>query len=140
MAHLSTSAATLRISSDILIPDEITSQLGCNPTTCQSKGEIIIGKDTGKKRVAKIGLWRLSSTDREPENLDSQVAEILNKLTNDIDIWIKLSTNHKIDLFCGLFMEIGNEGLSISAVTLKMLGERGIELGLDIYGPVEEEA
>ena len=28
-----------------------------------------------------------------------------------------------------------NEGVTISATTLKALGERGIELALDIYGP-----
>ncbi len=34
-------------------------------------------------------------------------------------------------------MEESNEGVSVAAYTLRLLGERGIELSLDIYGPDE---
>jgi hypothetical protein len=45
-----------------------------------------------------------------------------------------LESKYRIDLFCGLFMEGTNEGLQISPETLHALGERGISLGLDMYG------
>jgi hypothetical protein len=38
-----------------------------------------------------------------------------------------------MDLYCGWFMEKENEGLGVSAMTLRELGARGIELPLDIY-------
>jgi len=41
----------------------------------------------------------------------------------------------EVDIFCGLFMGSSNEGLSLSPRTLSALGQCGIELGLDIYGP-----
>ena len=84
-------------------------------------------------------MWSLSASDSEPENIDAQVSEILAKLTDDLVAWKKLSEKHDIDLFCGLFMEASNEGLSISPATLNSLGARGIELALDIYGPDEAE-
>ena len=139
MAHLSRSVATLRISGDDLSPDAITKILGCQPTHGQIKGEVIVGKKTGRERIVKIGMWSLSASDSEPENIDAQVSEILAKLTDDLVAWKKLSEKHDIDLFCGLFMEASNEGLSISPATLNSLGARGIELALDIYGPDEAE-
>ncbi len=139
MAHLSRSVATLRISGDELLPDEITKILGCQPTHGQIKGEVIVGKKTGRERVVKIGMWRLCAEDCEPENIDAQVSEMLNKLSNDLAVWKKLSEKYELDLFCGLFMEESNEGLAISPATLYSLGARGIELGLDIYDPVKDE-
>lgn len=44
-----------------------------------------------------------------------------------------------MDMFCGLFMQNENEGQSLSAELLAMLGERGIDLSLDIYDGREEE-
>ena len=71
----------------------------------------------------------------EPGNIDSQIFEILNKLNSDLTVWKSISNKYDIDLFCGLFMEKGIEGLTIYPKALKALGERGIEIGFDIYGP-----
>lgn len=138
MAQLHQSVATLRISGDDLIPEKITELLGCEPTDSQTKGQIVRGPKTGRESVRQTGMWRLEATDCEPENLDKQVAELLGKLTHDLNIWTSLSEHFSIDLFCGLFMENTNEGVSVSADTLLALGQRKIELGLDIYGPIQE--
>lgn len=138
MAHLSKSAATLRVMGDNLVPDEINSLLGCLPSTSYVKGEVIRGKKSGRDFTMRTGMWRLEATSCEPENLDSQVAEILSQLTQDLNVWTNLKDRFDIDLFCGFYMEVTNEGVEISSATLKLLGERGIALGLDIYGPVKE--
>jgi Domain of unknown function (DUF4279) len=77
----------------------------------------------------------LHAEDCEPENLDAQIASLLGRLSNDLKIWETLASKFRIDLFCGLFLKGGNEGLGISPEMLRALGERGILLGLDIYGP-----
>jgi len=118
---------------DDLVPEEVSSLLGCEPTHAERKGDRIPAN--AGERIARSGSWRLRATDKEPENLDSQVAEILGKLTQDLSAWRALTARFRIDLFCGWFMEKGNEGVSISPATLLALGERGIELGLDIYAP-----
>jgi hypothetical protein len=135
MGPMKSSKATLRIIGDDLIPAEVSSLLGCAPTLAQEKGEVLIGKKTGAKRIARMGMWRLQSTDREPENLDGQIEEILNRVTGDIENWKALTRRFRVELFCGLFMGSGNEGMSISPGALFALGQRGIELALDIYGP-----
>lgn len=135
MTQLHHSAAGLRIIGDDLIPSEISSLLGCLPTFSQTKGEEILGKTPGKIRVANCGMWRLNAQRREPEDLDGQIDEIFARLTDDLNVWKEISRRYSVDLFCGLFMACGNDGLSVSAESLLILGLRDIELGLDIYGP-----
>ena len=82
-------------------------------------------------------MWSLKSEEREPANLDRQIAEILAKVTSDLEIWASLRRNFRLDLFCGLFLHQENEGLAVSPESLFALGERGIQLSLDVYGGPE---
>jgi hypothetical protein len=84
-------------------------------------------------------MWRLEATDREPEDLDGQIAELLSRLTPSLDVWRELCGRYQIDLFCGFFMRETNEGLEVSAESMAKLGQRGIVLGLDIYSPTRED-
>lgn len=139
MAHMHQSTASLRIIGDALKPEEITQLLGCAPTRSYIKGQEWQGKKTDKTYIKDFGLWALKANDCEPENLDEQVNWLLSQLTHDLNIWASIRARYRIDLFCGCFMEETNEGVSISPKTLLALGERGIELGLDIYAPTSEE-
>jgi hypothetical protein len=135
MAQLSKSSATLRISGDDLVPDEVTRLLGTSPTHAQSKGEPIF-TNQGTSRIAKLGMWRLNATVRKPGDLDGQIQEILGQMTTDLSVWTDLHDRYEMDLFCGLIMDSSNEGIIISPVSLRELGSCGIELGLDIYRSV----
>ena len=132
MAEPHQSVATLRFFGDDLVPEEISALLGARPTESCCKGQEIVGRNTGTVRIAKTGSWRLSAVDREPEDLEAQIFEILDQLTQDIDAWQMLS-RYKPDLFCGVFMASSNDGLPLSAKALLALGQRGIALALDIY-------
>ena len=116
MPLLRKTAATLRVIGADLVPEEISERLACAPTK------------------SRPGMWHLESTPREPGNLDVQIMEILSKVTNDLDVWQDLARAYDVNLFCGLFMDGGNEGLHVSPHSLAALGQRGIELQLDIYG------
>ena len=135
MAQIAESRATFRIGGDDLDPDEVTELLGCQPNSKQTKGEILVAKKSGRERVARIGVWRLDTEIRVPECIDQQVAELLSQTSGDSTVWAELGSRFKIDLFVGLFMEETNEGCLVSANTLKLLGERGIALQLDVYAP-----
>lgn len=139
MACISRSAATLRISGDDLVPDDITRLLGASPTHAQTKGDKIVGKKTGNVRVARFGMWRLQAPKYKPEDIDGQIAMIFDQLTNDLSVWESISRRYKMDLFCGLFMECTNEGMELPPQSLFLLGSRGITIGLDIYGPVSDD-
>src|SRR5690348_13727958 len=109
MAPVRRSVATLRVVGDALQPAQITKALGHAPTSSHTKGEVLVGKNTGISRVAKFGMWRLEATEREPANLDEQIAELLAKLTSDLDVWRSITSVYTTDLFCGLFMDQANE-------------------------------
>jgi len=133
MAVLSGSTASLRFFCDDLDPDELTKLLGCPPTKSESKGEEIVGKVTGQKRIARSSGWRLSAARRDPGDIDAQITEILDQLTDDKEVWQDLTARFRADIFCGLFMAEGNEGVSLTHETLEKLAARGLMIDFDIY-------
>ncbi|WP_243831357.1 DUF4279 domain-containing protein [Stenotrophomonas sp. CC22-02] len=112
--------------------------LGATPTASHHKGQKLTASQSGALRIARTGSWRLSAPRREPEDLEAQIFEILDQLTGDLAVWQSLA-RFRPDLFCGLFMGSSNDGVSLSPRALLALGQRGIELGLDIYDADEEE-
>jgi hypothetical protein len=137
MTALHRSAACLRLLGDDLEPDEVTALLGATPTASEHKGAQSQPNSGGRTFTARTGAWRLKVEDRRPADLDAQVSELLEQVTSDLDVWSALGARFRIDLFCGVFMNEQNEGVSLAPSTLQALGERGILLDLDIYGPTE---
>jgi len=137
VAPLAHSRATLRIIGDDLQPDDITALLGAEPSMATTRGQV---NELGRgPKIWRTGTWRLEAPDAEPANPDGQIAEILDELTPDLEVWRSLAARFKVDMFCGWFMVEGNEGVSLSPDTLCALGERGIRLDIDLYGGADEE-
>lgn len=132
MGALEYSIATLRLFGDDLVPEEITALLGSAPTEACAKGENITSRPTGNVRIAKTGSWRLRATRREPEDLESQISEVLDRLSSDPEIWRSLS-RFEPHFFCGIFMSSSNDGMGLSPKVLLALGQLGIGIVLDIY-------
>lgn len=132
MGPVKRSKVSLRIGGIDLNPDEITNLLGCQPTRVRTRGTAI---KTGSDFISPSGGWSLHVTESSPEDLDGQIAELLSKLTSDLEVWALIGSRFKLDIFCGLFMSNGNQGLSLSVASLDALSRRGIELCLDIYAP-----
>jgi hypothetical protein len=78
---------------------------------------------------------QLAAGDREPADIDDQVRELLEKLTDDLEVWSGLSHRFQVELFCGWFMRGGDEGIGVSPSTMAALSQRGIELGICLYAP-----
>jgi len=136
MAALSRTYASLRIFGQHLDPDEITSLLGKTPTDAVRRGQIIRSK-SGHEHTARQGRWSVKVESCSPGDLDAQVAALLAGTTDDLAVWHKVVSDFHADVFCGVFLEVSNEGLSIAPATLKQLGERGLKLDLDIYGAMQ---
>ncbi|HEL3194811.1 TPA: DUF4279 domain-containing protein [Stenotrophomonas maltophilia] len=137
MAVLDQSLVTLRFFGEDLLPEKISALLGATPTASRHKGQELRGSQSGTVRIARTGSWQLDAERREPEDLEAQIFEILDQLTADLAVWQSLA-RFRPDLFCGLFMGSSNGGVSLSPRALLALGQRGIELGLDIYDAEEE--
>ena len=131
MPELARITVDLRIFGDALDPDEITNLLGIAPTGCARKGDTH-HIASGREVVARSGSWLLNAG--APGNLNTQIEALLTKLPNDPAIWRELSEHYECDVFCGLFMQDGNEGTELSPQVMAMLGLRGLRLDLDLYG------
>ena len=134
MAYVHKSTLSFRISGDSLVPAEITSLLGAEPTFSHSKGDEIRINQAGRLRIARTGMWLRSVDDRTPENLDGQLRKLFDELSDDLSVWQRIDETYSADLFCGLFMKGSNEGLTISASVMKMIADRRLAIGFDIYG------
>lgn len=139
MAALARAVATLRLFGDDLDPERVSELLGVSPTWSERKGDVTPSKSPGGARIARTGSWRLQAADSTGDNADRQISEILDQLTTDLDVWKSLAARFDVDLFCGWFLEESNEGVTLSSNTLLALGERGIELDVDIYGSGKDD-
>jgi hypothetical protein len=92
----------------------------------------LLGAEPNKKTPRH---WSFVAPTGFDGDVDTQVDWILSRLTGDLSVWKTLTADYRIDLFCGLFLERPNRGASLSPKSLAGLGERGIQLSLDIYGP-----
>lgn len=122
---------SLRFSGDDLDPDEITTALHCVPSHACRKGERIPAKDA--RRPWRTGIWCLDLPQKEDAPFDDQVRELLGRLSPDLDVWCRLTARFRADVFIGVFLATGNDGLNVSPETMRELGARGIEIDFDIY-------
>ncbi len=134
MTLIARTTAALRFFGDALEPDVVTALLGKSPTEGRTKGEVIKSETTGRERLARTGYWRFDVEDREPGDLDGQIAQIFSQLTPDISKWHELS-KYQPDLFVGFFMDESNEMLALNSASMSLLAERGIHLTFDVYDP-----
>lgn len=109
--------------------------LGVAPTSSYRKGDLIGRDSAGAQHLRRQGAWLLRTSEHTPGDISAQVREILSVTTPDLAVWKALSCYERLDIFCGLFMNEGNEGEELAPDVLLALGERGLRLGLDIYDP-----
>ncbi|WP_426192237.1 DUF4279 domain-containing protein [Massilia sp. DWR3-1-1] len=140
MAQIHHSAACLRLFGEDLDPEEVSRILRCAPTVAERTGEVI-PYQSGRERVVKCGNWRLIAEQTAPEDVNGQLRWLLSQVESDLAVWKSLVHQFEVDVYCGLFMQGLNDGLSLAPDVMALLAERGIELGLDIYSAnVEDDA
>ena len=138
MSGIDRSTISLRIFGPDLDPETITRQLGYPPTAAAKTGDIRTNQ-RGETRVVREGFWRLESGESDTIPIEVKVHDLLGKLTDNSDTWHDIVRHYRVDLFCGLFMAVSNEGFTLSSSVSRLLAERQIAIGFDIYGPIDCE-
>jgi len=126
---------TLRIAGEELDPDHVSSLLGCAPTKSERKG-VPIPTAGGNARIPKSGRWSLSIESTEcaaGEGVEDAIKLLLARLPSDPELWASLTREYKVDVFCGLFLASNNRGFAISPDVLKLLSDRQVAIGFDVY-------
>jgi hypothetical protein len=126
MPAISRALTTLRAIGSDLNPEEISSLLGGSPTRAHRKGDDLRKSPDAPVRPATAGLWAVAAQVATPSDVNRQIVDLLNGLTDDLLVWKRLSTRYRLSVCCAWFMEEGNEGEEISAETLRMLSARGV--------------
>ncbi len=125
---------TLRIFGDELDPDHISSLLDTMPTVAERRDHP--SPYGGRPRIAKRGRWSLTLASKDCGELcdvEDCIRVLLARLPSDPAIWAALTRSYKVDLFCGVFIAASNRGFGISAETSKMLSDRNLDVGFDLY-------
>jgi len=133
MPTLYRAVASLRLWGDDLVPDDVTALLGTEPVLAYARGDELQVTKTAI-RISRFGHWSIKATETSPADVDAQVQELLSRVSGDLGVWAQLAAKHQVDFFCGWFMQGMNEGIGLAPRTLSALGERGIELSVDLYG------
>jgi hypothetical protein len=116
----------LRIYGEELDPDRISILLGCAPSSQARKGNPFPRK----------GRWILeivSDACDEDEDLDGGIKMLLAKLPSDTSVWLSLTSMYAVDVFCAVSLKSTNRGFAISAEVSRLLSDRNLEIGFDIY-------
>ena len=135
-------SVSFRISSEDLVPDEVTKLLGCQPDEAQQKGKPVFREDGTVMRIARFGAWRLVLKPTETDEWDCAEAMmlVLRRLPSAVGLWKRLTKKYKVDFFVGLSMPSRNKGFGLPPQVMKYLGDRGIEAGFDVYYDGKENA
>ncbi len=124
-------SVTLRLFGDDLDPEAVSAALGSEPTLSRRKGDAV--PDESAPRVADTGSWLLSSQQQSKSSLESQIALLFDRLTDDLSVWRDLCSRYHVDLFCGLWCNDWNRGLELSSEIVQAIAARGLRIGYDIY-------
>jgi hypothetical protein len=124
---------------DSLDPDEITLLMGQQPHRAFRKGQPRTRPNGKAMPPARIGTWMLKTELGADETLDEGIERFLKSLPADESMWINLERRFQIELICDVRVRGANQGFWISPHVLKLLSDRQIELGVDIFPYPDEE-
>lgn len=117
---------TLRVFGGDLDPDDISTLLGCQPSSARKKGD----------PYPRTGRWLLSIESKDfGENADVEdgIRMLLERLPPNGRIWSSLTSLYRVDVSCGLFLNSSNRGFGLSAEVSGLLSERNLNVGFDLY-------
>jgi hypothetical protein len=132
MDSLHRASATLLISGDSLVPDELTALLGVQPTLGIRKGETFRASH-GEEIEARKGKWFFGGNWRSPPDLDEQISELLLALPSRTELWVELTSRFECWLSIGAYLGDWTGGITLAPATLKLLAERNLAIDLDLY-------
>ena len=134
VAAIGETTVSLRIYGDALDHDEISRLLGCPPSSVIVKGHV-----RPRGYVELSNMWMLTRDCHAPGDLQAKIRDLLDSVSNEPSVWVDLKTRFGLDMFAGLFMTGWDEGFDLDPATLAELGNKGVKLGICIYGPSGDE-
>jgi hypothetical protein len=126
------SRLSLRIFGDDLVPEAVSGLLGMPPSSSFRKGELK-ASISGKELRRKTSGWFRDATVRETEDINSQIAEILDALSQDPTVWTQLRERFQLDLHAGIFFSSDYPGFTLEQRSVELMASRGLLLHISLY-------
>jgi hypothetical protein len=128
---------TLRVYSDTIPPEEISSSLGLTPTSTQHKGRV--RNPHGRRPIVqKLHGWFLSSEGRvESRDVRRHLDWLLDQISGAADELTRLTNSvtggTRADISCAWFSAFGHGGPTLSPSQMERMGTLGIDCWFDLY-------
>lgn len=128
--------ADLRIYSDKLVPDEISTLLGLQPTRCLAKGDRLGPTMPPVKRT----VWKLSSEGTvQSRDLRRHLDWLFDQLLRVPEGALKhIATTGEVRIWVSWWSASGHGGPILGVSQLTALARLGLELHFDIYFPEDD--
>lgn len=117
---------TLRVFGEDLDPDHISSLLGRQPSSAKKRGD----------PYPKTGRWLYSINSKdcdEKDDVEDGIRMLLEPLPPTGCAWNSLMSMYRVDVSCGLFLASSNRGFGLSPQVSRLLSERNLAVGFDLY-------
>ena len=121
---------------DDLDPDQVSNILGGTPTSTCRKGDVAAGK--AATRIERTGRWLLSAPVKPGEPLEPQLMQLFGSLNQDNSAWLALTKRHRSRFCVSAWIRSWNRGFEMSPELLRILSDRGLALGVDIYADFDD--
>jgi hypothetical protein len=125
---------TIRISSEVLTPQEITGVLGLQPSKALEKGARAI-VDNPRSAILTHAVWLLESGLPSASSLEAHIEALLDMVEGRADALEQLAKTCDIEFFLGFSSDNGQGGFTIEHDVLARIAELPIDLSLDLYPP-----
>ena len=113
------------------LPEEITKQVGIEPTNTWLKDELrAVGK--GKVKIRE-NTWDLESELPLTDSVERHLLHLLDKLTPHKKIINELGKKYYVEFSCGLDFYEFNPGINLDNNIIKRIAELNAKLDLDMY-------
>jgi hypothetical protein len=122
--------ASLRIYGFDLDPADVSAVLGSSPSLSYRRGDPVSPRVSVSR---KNGMWLLESRVERASSLDEHIAELLGRVSADLNEWAKLTSRFSADVYCTIQVAAENSGLELTSDTLRTLVARGLTIQFDIY-------
>ncbi len=122
---------SIGIHGEELDPDRITALMRCEPDDSHRRGELRGPRSPPMPR----GAWFVEGEGAAPTEPEAVLAELLSRLPPEPAIWNGLRERFQVMQKFGLFLDASRRAFELSPAIVQRVGELGIGLGFDIYGP-----
>lgn len=135
-------SASLSVTDEELVPEQITNLLGVQPTESQTKNIPLLRADGSVRRIPRFGRWSRILKAEQTDEWD--VAEVVRMLFSGLpdsqDTWHQIAKKGKVCISLGLSVSTGSQDFAFDSDLIKMLADRSAAVWFDVYRETEDEA